>query len=137
MAWVNACTEQDDLGGGRFRSIIGLRPTAYLVDGIYQRAVHDWTDNGGAAHAHLVTRAPLMCGVTVDGMRRFYPLRDDSAYIEFAPPQYYDGEKWQPLEVSTAQSATPGTYSGQVEIDWGAGVIERTDAFAFEIRPKV
>lgn len=36
MAIITSTAERDDLGGGLFRSIVNLKPIAYLQDGAYQ-----------------------------------------------------------------------------------------------------
>jgi hypothetical protein len=49
-----------------------------------------------------------------------------------------DGATGQVSHVlTTAQSATPGTYTGQAEVTWSAGVLERTEPFQVDIRSKV
>ena len=39
--------------------------------------------------------------------------------------------------LTVAQSATPGTYTGQAEVTWSAGTVERTEPFTCDIRAKV
>ena len=72
MAFINACTERESLGGGRYRSVIYAKPVAYLSGGTYWRSDHNWA-TGDAAYPHVVTAAPMMVYTASDGMRRICP----------------------------------------------------------------
>jgi hypothetical protein len=93
MAFVNACSERDDLGGGRFRQEIAIKPVAYLDGGTYYRSSHDW-GNGSEAFPHVVTAAPLMVYTAADGMRRICPTRETDRYVEIGAPLVKVGGVW-------------------------------------------
>ena len=104
MSELLSCSERESLGGGRYRSTIHLRPIAYLEDGVYVRSVHDWAD-GDVTLPHLVTRAPLMCGVAVDGMRRIYPTRELDRYLEIGAPYVKPAGSWVKVAMGAATRA--------------------------------
>ena len=72
--------------------------------GVMQPINTDWTVGGdGWSDANETSQARIL--VDAKGTRRIYPDQNADAYIEFAPPEYYDGDKWQPLEVPEVASA--------------------------------
>lgn len=91
--FVNACAERDDLGGGRFRETIAIKPIAYLSGGSYYRSNHDWA-NGDASYPHVITAAPMLVYTAADGMRRICPTRETDRYVEIGAPYVKVGGVW-------------------------------------------
>ena len=85
MDIVNACAERDSLGGGRYQSVLHIKPIAYLNGGTYYRSSRDWA-NGDATFPHVVTAAPMMVYTAADGMRRICPTRETDRYVEIGAP---------------------------------------------------
>jgi len=106
MAFVNACTEQDDLGGGRFRSIIGLRPTAHLYEGAYRRNDNDWKVATEVGFAKSVSASNIAVDLKGDGTRRMYPTGDRRVYVEIGAPQSKAAGEFAKAPYSVATLAT-------------------------------
>jgi hypothetical protein len=72
--------------------------------GVWQPVNTDWAVGGdGWSDVNETSQARIL--VDTKGTRRVYPDQHGDAYIEFGAPEYWDGEKWQPLEVPEQQSA--------------------------------
>lgn len=112
MMYLSACHELDDLGGGRFRSTVHLRPVAYRENGVYKPNVMDWVDDGGPGWPHAVARAPLLTYVAADGMRRLCPTRDRDRYVEIGPPYIKPAGTWTKVNLgSPTRSANMLTWT--------------------------
>src|SRR3990167_8929371 len=95
MALFSEYAELDELGAGRFRQTIALKPIAYRLAGSLQRAVQTVVDSGDGTLPHMVTAAPLRLRMANDARRRFYPVPDDdSAYVEMGAPFIKIGGAW-------------------------------------------
>lgn len=72
--------------------------------GVMQPIQTDWAvGSDGWSDKNETSAARIL--VDDKGTRRIYPDQHGDAYIEFAAPEYYDGDKWQPLEVPEVASA--------------------------------
>lgn len=92
---------REDLGGGRFQATIGLRPTAYLENGMYRAIVNDFVD-GDENYPHIVTAAPMLISVAADGKRRIHPTREIDRYIEIGSPYIKPAATWQKVNLGAA-----------------------------------
>ena len=101
MDIVNACAERESLGGGQYRSVLHIKPVAFLQDGAYVRSNHDWAD-GDAQFPHVVSRAPILVYTAPDGFRRICPTRETDRYIEIGAPLVKVAGVWTKPNFGTA-----------------------------------
>lgn len=147
MALLTEHVEQDDLGQGRRRNTIHLKPIAYRENGSLRAMVQAWED-GDAARPHMVTRAPLMVSSGNDGMRRFHPTREESKYLEIGAPFVQVAGNWtqvnlgQPTRANkrlTWQTANAdfmvdfGGHFCKLEIELKGGYVPQNSRVAFPV----
>ena len=101
MDIVNACAERESLGGNSYRSVLHVKPIAYLSGGSYLRSNHDF-EQGDATWPHVVTRAPMMMSVGADGLRRIHPTRELDRYLEVGAPYVKPATNWTKVAFGTA-----------------------------------
>lgn len=83
--------QHDDLGGGQFRTTLGLRPVNYLSGGVYLPIANNWID-GDQDNPHVVSTSPLRVRADGAGRRNLYPIPgNDTVYISIGRPWYQPG----------------------------------------------
>lgn len=103
MAVLFANGQHEDLGGGFFRTVLGLRPVNYLSGGVYLPINNTWVD-GDQDSPHIVEAAPLRVRADTVGRRNFYPIPgNDAAYISVGRPWAIIGGTWQPAPMNPLQ----------------------------------
>lgn len=101
MSLISAYVDQDDLGGGRYRNEIAMRPIAVREQGSLLRMVQNFAD-GDVTYPQVVNRAPLRLRAGNDGMRRMYPIPgNDDAYLEMGAPFVQVGGQWTQIGLGT------------------------------------
>lgn len=101
MPPISEYVDQTELGGGRFRNEIAMKPIGVRENGTLVRLVQDFAD-GDATFSHTVNRAPLRVRIANDGMRRFFPiLGNDSVYFEMGAPFVQIGGNWTQVDLGT------------------------------------
>ena len=103
--FVNRCVERDELGGGRNRDVIGLRPVAYpdAADaGRLKRIASAWLASGISARPHVVTASQMMVSVGDDGLRRIHPTRETDRYMEIGTPYVKVAGVWRKVGFTSA-----------------------------------
>lgn len=104
MAYINACTDRESLGAGRFRNTAWVKPVAYDRAGSWRTINNDWTDNDlHAGGLHQVRTAPFFCSVSEGGMRRLHPTREAGKYIEIGRPWVKVGGAWQAAPINALE----------------------------------
>lgn len=101
MTIINACSERDDLGGGRFRHVQHIKPFAYQDAGSWRRSVYDWVQ-GDVNWPHVISAAPMLVYLS-NGKARICPTRDPLRYVEIGLPYIKVGNKWQQVNLGTPQ----------------------------------
>jgi len=94
MAYLNSCTELDDLGKGRFRHIHHIKPIAYLENGVYKLASTNVVAAAGGTYTHAVMTASMGVRIGDDGKYAIHPTRELARYVAFGGPQVKVGGKW-------------------------------------------
>ena len=95
MAYLNTCTELDDLGRGRFRSAVHLKPVAYLDNGAYKLSSANVAAYADGTYTHAVLGANIGVRIGNDGKYAVHPTRELARYVAFGGPQVKVGGKWQ------------------------------------------
>ena len=94
MAYLNSCTELDDLGKGRFRQVHHIKPIAYLENGVYKLASTNVVAAAGGTYTHAVLTASMGVRIGDDGKYAVHPTRELARYVAFGGPQVKVGGKW-------------------------------------------
>lgn len=94
MAYLNTCTELDDLGKGRFRHVHHLKPIAYLENGVYKLSSANVAAYADGTYTHAVLAANIGVRIGNDGKYAIHPTRELARYVAFGGPQVKVGGKW-------------------------------------------
>lgn len=94
MAYLNTCTELDDLGKGSFRSVVHLKPVAYLENGVYRLTSRNVAAYADGTYTHAVLAANIGVRIGDDGRYAVHPTRELARYVAFGGPQVKVGGKW-------------------------------------------
>jgi hypothetical protein len=94
MAYLNTCTELDDLGKGSFRSVVHLKPVAYLENGVYRLSSANVAAYADGTYSHAVLAANIGARIGDDGRYAVHPTRELARYVAFGGPQVKVGGKW-------------------------------------------
>jgi hypothetical protein len=94
MAYLNSCTELDDLGKGRFRHIHHIKPVAYLENGVYKLSSASVVSAADGTYTHALLDASLGVRIGDDGRYAVHPTRELARYVAFGGPQVKVGGKW-------------------------------------------
>ena len=101
MIYLNACAELDDLGKGRFRSIVHLKPVAYLDNGVYRLSSANVAAYADGTYNHAVLTASMGVRIGDDGRYAVHPTRELARYAAFGGPQVKVGGKWTQVPFSS------------------------------------
>jgi hypothetical protein len=94
----------DDLGGGQFRQVFGLKQANYYEGGAWRPGSFDWR-TGDGEFPHVVETAPIATYLSADGRLRICPTRDPRVYIEIALPQAKVGADFTEVSLGLASRA--------------------------------
>jgi hypothetical protein len=94
MAYLNTCTELDDLGKGRFRHVHHIKPIAYLENGVYKLSSANVAAYADGTYTHAVLAANIGVRIGNDGKYAIHPTRELARYVAFGGPQVKVGGKW-------------------------------------------
>ena len=105
--------EIDELGNGRNRQTIHMKPIAARENGSLVAMQIGFVDSGDGTTPHIVNRAPLRSRVANDGMRRLYPIPgDDASYLEIGAPFVKVSGVWTQVSLGTpSRSANVMTWT--------------------------
>ena len=102
MTLITACAELDELGGGRFRQSLRIKPVGWWdAGGNLRRIVPNWVD-GDATFPHVVTEAGLQVLTAANGDRRICPVpADPAAWFSISRPWIKVGGVWTQPSLGT------------------------------------
>lgn len=100
MAYLNTCTELDDLGKGRFRHVHHIKPIAYLENGVYKLSSANVAAYADGTYTHAVLAANIGVRIGDDGKYAIHPTRELARYVAFGGPQVKVGGKWTQVPFS-------------------------------------
>lgn len=102
MTLLTTIAELDELGGGRFRQSLRIKPIAWRdASGNLRRIVADWAD-GDALYPHVVTESRLRVLTAANGDRRICPVPGDlEAWFSISRPFVKVGGVWQQPSLGT------------------------------------
>lgn len=132
MAELSKYFEREDLGGGRFRNSISLRPIAFLNNGTFQRIINNFAD-GDVNFPHIVTAAGFFSYITPQGDWRIHPTRDPQVWFSIGAPFINPAS---PTRVSMNPLTRSGNVLTSVNTNFDARIINGGHTLKLEFQLK-